>query len=185
MKASVTELRLIPVVATFLLINIAGDVFAQKKSDEPDIIKGDANSCELNAVFLDVLWNMARESSDRLFVIARRGESEPSRLLNHRRLQSVRDQLVRRQIAAERIVFAEGEPIKGKGQVEFYFGSRLVFVSLAMPDGGLCLDCCEDPPIKPIIRKRRRRKNATLLKSQNITNACLNFNYILSSASRS
>jgi hypothetical protein len=143
-----------------LLVLAAHNALAQKNPDEPQIVTGDSGSCELNALFLDNLGSMARSGSERIFIIARQGHDEQSSLISRRRLLSVREQLVQnRGISAERITFAEGDRINGDGRVEYYFGSKLVFVSLARRNRGLCLSCCDDPPPKSFTRKKRRRNS--------------------------
>lgn len=152
-----TKLNLILAV-TILLGLGSNNVLAQKNPDEPAIIKGDSNSCELNAAYLDMLANMARSSNERIFVIARLGRGEQSSLISRRRLQSVREQFVRvRALSAQRIILAEGDYINDDGRIEYYFGSKLIFVSLAGRNEGLCLSCCDDPPSKSSTRKRRKR----------------------------
>jgi hypothetical protein len=129
---------------------------AQESPTETQIIKGDANSCELNSLYLDMLTNEYRANNERVFVIARLGRGETSRALILRRLDVSRMYLNGR-IKNDRILFAEGEKVKGEGRVEFYLGSKLFLVSLAERGRNVCLTCCDDyiPPTK---RKRVKRR---------------------------
>ena len=132
-------------------------VTAQESPTETQIIKGDANSCELNSLYLDMLTNEYRANNERVFVIARLGRGETSRALILRRLDVSRMYLNGR-IKNDRILFAEGERVKGEGRVEFYLGSKLFLVSLAERGRNVCLTCCDDhiPPTKRKRVKRRR-----------------------------
>jgi hypothetical protein len=128
-------------ILTVSLLVIGSGVAAAQNTQEPVIVPGDANACETNAVYLDVLINMARESKERVFVIARLGRAETSRYLIHRRLHNARTYL--RRLNPEQIVVAEGERAEGQGRVEFYLGSKLILVGLVARGGDLCVNCCE------------------------------------------
>jgi hypothetical protein len=128
------------ILAVAPLVFDSRDASAQN-TQEPAVIPGDANACETNAVYLDGLINMARESKERVFVVARLGKAEKSRYLIHRRLHNARTYL--RRLNPEQVIVAEGERSEGQGRVEFYLGSRLIFVSLVARGGDLCVNCCE------------------------------------------
>ena len=131
---------------------------AHEPSTEMQIIKGDANSCELNSAYLDYMVMEQRAKGERIFVIARLGQGEVNRSLNHNRLEYARFYLLESgRTQKEKIVFAEGERVNGEGRVEFYLGSRLFLVSLAERGKNVCLTCCDDyiPPRRN--RSRRRR----------------------------
>jgi hypothetical protein len=84
---------------------------------------------------------------DKTFIIiARAGDKDSKRELNRRRLYNIRAYMT--QLMGERygrdpekIILAEGEPIKGFGQVEFYLDGRLVEVIKTRPNGDLIVDC--------------------------------------------
>ena len=59
-----------------------------------------------------------------VIIIARLGTSETSRKLIASRLRQVANYLSRR-IPKERIITAEGERVRGLGQLEFYVGGKL------------------------------------------------------------
>jgi hypothetical protein len=131
---------------------------AHESSTGTQIIKGDANSCELNSAYLDYMVMEQRAKGERIFVIARLGRGEVNRSLNHNRLEYARFYLLESgRTQKEKIVFAEGERINGEGRVEFYLGSRLFLVSLAERGKNVCLTCCDDyiPPRRNRSRKRR------------------------------
>jgi len=137
---------------------------AQNKTTEVQVVQGDANACELNAVNFDYLANILRENEERLFVVARLGKGEVSRNFSRRRLSNVRTYFQEGwKIGAERIVFAEGEKVQDEGRVEFYIGSKLMLVSLVKRGRDICVDCCDYPDLRYYGRgkedkpKRRRR----------------------------
>ena len=128
---------------------------AQKPPSETQIIKGDANSCELNSLYLDNLISEQRANGERIFAIARLGRGEVKRSLRLNRLEYARLYLIESgRTQKEKVVFAEGERVDGEGRVEFYPGSKLYLVSLAERGKNVCLTCCKDyiPP------RRGRRK---------------------------
>ncbi|CAN5229568.1 hypothetical protein BH18ACI2_BH18ACI2_12120 [soil metagenome] len=132
-------------VLTALLVmtaSFSGNGEAQDKSKGVTTVAGDANACELNAALLDNLIVMARESNERVFVIARLGKGETSRYLIHRRLYNARIYLDGR-LKPEAVVLAEGERTNEQGRVEFYLGSKLIINSLVARGGDLCVNCCE------------------------------------------
>jgi hypothetical protein len=59
-----------------------------------------------------------------VIIIARLGTGETSRKLGGSRLRQVADYLNRR-IPKERVITAEGERVRGLGQLEFYVGGKL------------------------------------------------------------
>lgn len=128
-------------VLTVAPVVFGAGVAAAESIQELPIVPGDANACETNAVYLDGLINLARESKERVFVIARLGKGETSRYLVHRRLHNARTYL--RRLNPEQVLTAEGEQSEGQGRVEFYLGSKLVFVSLVARGRDLCVNCCE------------------------------------------
>ncbi len=114
---------------------------AQDSSNQTITVAGDANACELNAAHLDILIITARESKERVFVVAHLGKGETSRYLIHRRLHNARTYLSR--LGSEPVIIAEGERVDGQGRVEFFLGSKLIINALVSRNGDLCVDCCE------------------------------------------
>lgn len=145
---------------TFLVLSASQTVYPQDWMSETQIVKSDNNSCEVNAAVLDALAQKFRETSERIFVIARMGRGETSRSLNRARLFSARFQLLdQRELDPTRVLFAEGERVKDEGRLEFYLGSKLSLVAMAKRNKGVCLTCCEDyiPPQGKSSRKPSRR----------------------------
>jgi hypothetical protein len=91
---------------------------------EPNGFSG--NDCETIMSDLDFVAIAAHESgkADTLIIIARLGTGEHSRYLSRLRQRQVADYLNRR-LPRERIITAEGERVRGLGQVEFYVGGKL------------------------------------------------------------
>lgn len=136
--------RYIAFCICLLFIGCSGTAVAQKQSGT-QIVKGDANSCELNSLHLDYLVQDARASSERVFVIGRLGKRETSRLLNRRRLHIARNHLVTSgRLNKDFVVFAEGDQSDKEGRLEFYLGSKLYLVSLIERGKDVCLTCCND-----------------------------------------
>ncbi len=109
------------------------------------IVRADANACETNGSYLDMLTNEARSRSQRVFVISRLGIGERRISIGRRRLQMARNHLITSdRLQKEQVVFAEGERVQGEGRLEFYLGSRLFLISLAQRNGNVCLTCCND-----------------------------------------
>lgn len=93
---------------------------------EPRIING--SNYESTIAELDLIAQTVGE--DKLIImIARVGNREPAHSLNRRRLRTVRDYLkFTRAISEQRIVTAEGEPMRGLGRVEVYLDGKLFTV---------------------------------------------------------
>lgn len=142
----------------FLLALCAVVGVAQESSPEIGIVKGDANTGELNSLYLDKLANDQQSTNERFFVIARLGRGEKARSLNLNRLKAARSYLVEtRGIDKEQVILAEGERAAGEGRIEFYLGSRLMLVSLAERGRNVSLVCCEGYTA-PRKNKNRKRK---------------------------
>lgn len=143
----------------FILTNIAQ---AQTKTDETPIIAADANSCELNSLYIDVLRNELLKNNEKAFVIVRKTENETN-YVRQKRLAQIRSILLGyKGYDKEKVIFAEGEDDKTQAKVEFYLGSKLFFVALAGRSFRVCWDCCEDdvyarvPKRKKVFKKKQR-----------------------------
>ena len=132
-------LRVLLISLTALAISVPG----QEQQRDTKVVKGDANACELNSLYLDYLAQDARASSERVFVIARLGRGEKNRALNRMRLSAARFSLAaNRELKKETLVFAEGEQTEKEGRLEFYLGSKLYLISLVARGKNVCLTCC-------------------------------------------
>ena len=82
--------------------------------------------CEGVMMRLDFIAAAAEDSGDdqTIIIIGRLGAGETSRRLVGRRLRQVADYLNRR-VPRDRIVTAEGERVRGRGDLEFYVGGKL------------------------------------------------------------
>jgi hypothetical protein len=82
--------------------------------------------CESNIANLDAAH--AEASEDGLIIaVARLGNGERNRVLNHRRLYNLRTYLEKfRKRTRETIVTAEGERVEGPGRVEVYVKGKLL-----------------------------------------------------------
>jgi hypothetical protein len=90
----------------------------------PDGLTG--ADCEGVMMRLDFIIMAAEESGKEqaIIIIARLGTGETSRKLIASRLRQVADYLNRR-IPRGRIITAEGERVRGLGQLEFYVGGKM------------------------------------------------------------
>jgi hypothetical protein len=129
---------------------------AQDNQDEPFIALSGASGEETIA-HLERIVRDFKSGAERLFIISRLGTNEYPRKTNFR-LLNTQQHLSAMGIDSEKVIFAEGERVKGEGRIEFYLGSHLRLVILAKHNQMPNLTCCPDyfPPIK---RKTRKRKN--------------------------
>lgn len=103
-------------------------------------------NCERNLQYQDFVISNALEKTKNdgvLIVIVRLGDGETSRELN-RRLYNLRRYFTEysQVLKPEKIVFAEGEKVKGYGRVEYYLDGEL-FERLLFPKNGfICHSCC-------------------------------------------
>ena len=92
-------------------------------------ITANGNNCESNKAYWDLVAVEANENSSTIIVIARLGDGERARRLNHRRLHNLFTYLnYIREIALERLVRADGERVRGLGRVEAYINGKLFIV---------------------------------------------------------
>ncbi|MDQ3748634.1 MAG: hypothetical protein M3367_06435 [Acidobacteriota bacterium] len=125
------------------LFIFAGISFAQKNTDEATIVSADANSCELNSLYIDLLRNELSKNNEKVFVFVRKTKGETN-YVRQQRLSQIRSILLGyKGYAKEKVIFAEGEDDETQGKVEFYLGSRLFFVALAKNNLRICWDCCD------------------------------------------
>ena len=118
-------------LATILLILCAFLVVARGQAAQNPQIYGGPDGltgadCEGVMMRLDFIAVAAEASGadQTIIVIARLGTGETSRKLAGSRLRQVSDYLNRR-LPRERIITAEGERVRGLGQLEFYVGGKL------------------------------------------------------------
>jgi len=134
----------------FLLTLLLTTIFvvAQEQSNQTE--RRELNNCLLNCemspVYQEDVIRAALEQTKRggvLIVLARLGDGENSRELNRRRLYNVREYLKERGgLAADKIVVAEGERVKGNGRLEYYLGGNLFEQILFGKNGYTCHSCC-------------------------------------------
>jgi hypothetical protein len=175
-----------------LLFCIALSVAAQKDEVFPtlqasEFVDAKPDTCAYTHHKVDILTQHTLK--DKTFiVIARLGDKDLKPNLNKRRLHNIRAYLTQAVVEQFRrqpqtIILAEGEPVKGYGQVEFYLDGRLVEVLKARPNsdlnfadcyGGIngelpcaenwqklfypCIDYVEKQKRKVVPRKKKARK---------------------------
>jgi len=88
----------------------------------------------INIVNLGAIINT---TENRAFIIARLGAGEYSRTLNQNRFACVRF-VLQDSLKTERIIFAEGERVKGLGRIEFYLGNELMNTALIARNRSIC-----------------------------------------------
>jgi hypothetical protein len=114
--------------------------------------EGRPTNCAHSITVLDVLAQNTPKD-ELIIVVARLGDGEIRRELNHRRLHNVRHYLtkflthesVRR--SPETVLVAEGERVKGYGRVEFYVGGKLFDRLYIMTGGDLVVSCYDSDPV--------------------------------------
>jgi hypothetical protein len=103
------------------------------QSPEPYIVGGsrglDGTKLEeTTSHYLDLIAKSAARDKS-IIMVARLGDGESSRGIIRRRLSALRDYFVNtRRIAESSVIAAEGERVRGLGQVEVYVGGRLFVV---------------------------------------------------------
>lgn len=114
-------------LAVSLCFFIPQKVFGQIEADN---IIDDKYSCEEHIAAYDNIFNTANNPpypEPIIVIIARLGDGESSPKLNQQRLAIAKKSLVFPiDYPAKKIVTAQGDKIKGKGQVEFYVNGRFL-----------------------------------------------------------
>src|SRR5215213_5185553 len=105
--------------------------FSQVNDDAENTTKADANSCEMNSLYFDMISNKVAESKERIFAIFRAGKGE-TESVNAKRLAHVKTFLEQSK-GWKRfdVIYARGEKSDGEGQIEFYVGGKLFLISHA------------------------------------------------------
>jgi hypothetical protein len=139
-------------MATMLLTS----VIAQSHVNENAVTMstGAVQDCELNLIRMEDMATRAIEQTkdgSLLIVVAHLGNDETRPDLNRRRLYNVREFLKNTgKFDTKKLVVAEGEPVSGPGQIEFYLGGKLVNTFSLLRNKDFCLSCCtEDGPYYP------------------------------------
>jgi hypothetical protein len=143
----------------------AESVNAQIPEAETEIVPATARGCRRNTSNIANLKALLGTTKERAFVIAHLGSGETSRDLNRRRLNDIKTEFGQSSsVNPERIIFAEGNKVKGQGRVEFYLGSELMHVTLLARNGDFCALCCDRKKLfyknnldKQVNRKRRNQ----------------------------
>lgn len=149
-----TIVRAINFALSVGLILVATSGIAQKelapaKTQSYQLLAGD---CETNDATLNVTHQTAEAigSTALIIAIARLGDGERNRELNHRRLHNVRVYLTERwHRNPELVITAEGNRVKGYGRIELYVGGRLFDVIAIKRDRDLLVGSCEPENIRP------------------------------------
>ncbi len=100
-------------------------------------------NCESDIALLDLASRQAGENG-LIIAIARLGDGERGRDLNHRRLHNVRIYLTEWDGRRDRktVITAEGEHVGGYGRIELYVGGQLSSVILIRRNGDLIVGSC-------------------------------------------
>lgn len=114
-------------------------------------------NCEFN---ISVLTGAHRVAGDAglVIMIARLGNGERRRELNHRRLHNARTFLIEfGQRVPQTIITAEGERVDGYGRVELYLGGKLFHVLMTNPNDDLAVGACSFEGDDPCTYKREKK----------------------------
>jgi len=88
----------------------------------------DCSYCESAKADFDLIAQVANEKQSNVIIIARLGRGEP-RNINRVRLRQLREWLLQvRGYSPERVVTAEGERVRGLGQVEVHISGKPIFI---------------------------------------------------------
>ncbi|MBA2647145.1 MAG: hypothetical protein H0U81_10125 [Pyrinomonadaceae bacterium] len=147
MKYSLSLILIVCLTATFC--------FAQ---DDFTTVKADANACELNSLYFDVIRNKLADSpSARVIAKSYVGNSENS-FVGEKRINYVRKFLEQSKgFDPSRLEFADAGRLdtNENPKIEFYIvqpgevEGKLYLVTYSQPNKTPCLDCCEDERVFP------------------------------------
>jgi hypothetical protein len=141
------EIRFLQFVIASLLLIGSAEIAAQQQVDsrKAQVLAAQTtpSNCEENISILGVA-TQAVDKDGLLIVIARLGDGERNRELNHRRLHNARTYLSEyvRARASETIIIAEGERVAGYGRIELYVGGKLFRVLRLPPNADLLVGSC-------------------------------------------
>lgn len=137
-------------IFALLVFCITSLVVAQKEERFPtrqqsEFADARPNYCWYNELHLAYI-SQGIPTDKTIIVIARLGDRDLKPNLNKRRLHNIRaylTQAVSEQFRREpqTIILAEGEPVKGFGQVEFYLDGRLIEVLKLHRNSDFVIDC--------------------------------------------
>jgi hypothetical protein len=132
------------IICCLLIGNYA---YAQTSQSSTPRIWGEPNGlsgfdCETTMMLLDFVAIADRESGkdQSIIVIARLGSGERSRSLIRRRLVPLAEYLTRR-VSKDKIILAEGERVRGLGQIELYVRGNLHTVIKVKRNSNLVKGC--------------------------------------------
>jgi hypothetical protein len=132
----------------FCILFLSGYAWSQtRKASEPQVLGEsggiDGTDCESTKAYMDnVVIEAGGDKS--IIIIARLGNGERSNKVIRRRLHNLNGYLVEtRGVSKERVITAEGERVRGLGQVEVYVGGKL-FIIFKMKRNGDFFDKCSD-----------------------------------------
>jgi hypothetical protein len=161
---------------TVILLSVLVCV-AQQKTNQNDTKNQEISSrpfnCESNFVYLSQITDMVKAQENQngvLIIIARLGDGENRRGLNHRRLHNVRLQLNQQfRITPDKIIVAEGESVKGIGRIEFYLKGKMIDGLLVGKNDDICVGCCGPderfyPDKEQFERRHKQKQKKTIVK---------------------
>lgn len=156
-------IKFIFIFLAFSFVSLVNSItlIAQNISDKPFIAQSESSGEETIRELEEIAYD-AKNTGERLFVIARLGKSEKSSQVSIARLAYTRTLLLLfRQFPFQTAVFAEGDLVDGEGRLEFYLGSHLRLITLAKHNKIPNLTCCEEytPPVKRKPRRRQKKSN--------------------------
>jgi len=135
-------------IVILLLVSGYSSVSAQHQPFEPQ-------NCESDIAMLDAASRQAGEDG-LIIVIARLGDGERKREVNHRRLYNVRIYLTewdgRRN--PKTVITAEGERTSGYGRIELYVSGKIFHTLLVHRNGELIVGSCTYEINSPSEKKR-------------------------------
>ncbi len=123
-------------IILLLYISVASPVIAQQKNDLQPVF-GITGNCEDAKARLDgVAIEVGREGI--VILIAKLGDGEISRKVNRQRLYYILRYFNRAdQLGEKRLIKAEGERVRGPGQVEIYAKGKLMLILTTKRNGDI------------------------------------------------
>lgn len=108
-----------------------------------NVVEANASACELNSLYADGIYTVAKNEKDKISVVAYRGEGETD-VVNKKRLALVKAFLTHRKgWTRYDPIYAIGDSVDEQGRIDIYVGNTLYWVIRAKKNFAPCMDCCD------------------------------------------
>jgi hypothetical protein len=101
-------------------------------------------NCEINILYIDEALAQIESSESPLIVIAHLGDGEESQTWNKRRLSNLQSYIKKFRSSKARIILAQGEKVKGFGQMNIYVNGQLFRTLVVRRNKDIPVGTCTD-----------------------------------------